>query len=489
MKINLHQSVLTQIDNIEGSNRSSLEKAALLFPLSGAGLITNIGAAASESLHLLGKLSLAGVKYGAIGTLHVLTGSNACESVYKKLPDGKSLLTTLIKIRKLLQGIFYSLIGFVDPRFNLQRQEELGLYVKKPVEVKPMDKLMAVPPPPKEDEPIPTPIVTPQHLGKKKTIPKGCLKKPVAKKIMKVSREELANIQMAKFLRAFQIMERSNTSLPKKKVHFPSDTALVHVFPAQKMAETKKETPPEADPNKKFTTTASSIFPSLGFVAGMGAAILTRTSARLNNLAPTPVIQGYVTNPIASAMQDVVAPTLVSTLANTTMQAPNLISTLANATMKDIVAPTLVSTLANSTMENVIAPALASPLATATMRDVVAPTLVSTLANATTTATPFLTNVASNCTALAAPALTLAQLVPASLQAAVTNGTCSLVASAVNALAAPALTVAQIVNGNAPIVATEMAKHVPMSWTSLALIVSSLAIRVLPIVGGAVFGN
>ncbi|MCE5318998.1 MAG: hypothetical protein LLG04_16750 [Parachlamydia sp.] len=445
---NLHRSALNQLDRAANSNRPSIEKAALLLPLSGAVLITNVAAAASESLHLLGQLCLAGAKYGAIGTLRVLTWSNACESLYKKLPDGKSLIKTFIKICKLMLGIFYSLLGLAVPGFNLRRQEELGHFIRKhETQPSPEEKPAQVPQPPKEEARFSDRQIKPLILENKKAAPKSRLKQPLAKQkaASRPTRRKLAKVRMNEFLKTFQNMKLAKPSLPQRKVHFAPEKALVQVrpIPTRRMEKEleKQKSPqkdlPAADVQKKDTSikdayekNASGTNPGLvfGTVAGVGTLVLAKTAASLNNPASLTTLPSV--NSILTATQNV-----SSTLA-----------AVAESAFRDVVAPTLVATLANVTEQVVpsIAPAL--------------------LSQATV----------SNATALAAPALSLAQMVA---PAAVSNGTCSIVASAANALAAPAMTIAQIVNGNAPIMATELAKQLPMSWTSIALVVGTLAIK------------
>lgn len=126
-----HHAVLNKMNDVAESKRSLFAKACQLYPLSGAALITSIASTAAETFTLLGKLALAGVKYGAIGSIRVFTWTDAFDPPYRKMPDGKSLSKTTIKVGMKSLGIFYSLLGLAHPTFNLRRQEELGNFVKK----------------------------------------------------------------------------------------------------------------------------------------------------------------------------------------------------------------------------------------------------------------------------------------------------------------------------------------------------------------------
>lgn len=106
-------------------------KAPSLVGLSVAGLITNTGAAATESLNLLGKLALAGVKYGAMKPIQLFIGNDSFEATMAKMPNGKSLAATAKKVAAYILGIIYSAIGLVAPTFNLRRQEQIGNFVNQ----------------------------------------------------------------------------------------------------------------------------------------------------------------------------------------------------------------------------------------------------------------------------------------------------------------------------------------------------------------------
>lgn len=132
---NMHDAVMNKMDKVAVQKRSKAGnvfiKAPALVALSATALVTNVAAAATEAFNLLGKLAFAGVKYGLIKPIRVITWSNAFESIQAKMPDGKSLLDTTVKVAAKVAGIFYSVVGLVAPTFNLRRQEELGNFVNK----------------------------------------------------------------------------------------------------------------------------------------------------------------------------------------------------------------------------------------------------------------------------------------------------------------------------------------------------------------------